>query len=235
MEKIKLVEILTEARQVLRGRWGKAVSVSVCLLLILLAVACLRFVNPLLYTAAYLLIAVQVVAGAQYIYLDMTRDEPTGLGRLFPPLRLYLPILGIFLLTVIACFIGICLFIVPGFVLSLGLSMSLYILRDRPELGVFGSMNASWKMMNGHKTELFLLSLRLVGFCCVSSRWVSDSSGFILMPLRLQLAFTNVSKARGWGQSSLIVTYHLPEDRTNSFWLVKGRKLNTRFFPPGFF
>ena len=115
MEKIKLVEILTEARQVLRGRWGKAVSVSVCLLLILLAVACLRFVNPLLYTAAYLLIAVQVVAGAQYIYLDMTRDEPTGLGRLFPPLRLYLPILGIFLLTVIACFIGICLFIVPGF------------------------------------------------------------------------------------------------------------------------
>ena len=42
MEKIKLVEILTEARQVLRGRWGKAVSVSVCLLLILLAVACLR-------------------------------------------------------------------------------------------------------------------------------------------------------------------------------------------------
>ena len=134
MEKIKLVEILTEARQVLRGRWGKAVSVSVCLLLILLAVACLRFVNPLLYTAAYLLIAVQVVAGAQYIYLDMTRDEPTGLGRLFPPLRLYLPILGIFLLTVIACFIGICLFIVPGFVLSLGLSMSLYILRDRPEL-----------------------------------------------------------------------------------------------------
>ena len=130
MEKIKLVEILTEARQVLRGRWGKAVSVSVCLLLILLAVACLRFVNPLLYTAAYLLIAVQVVAGAQYIYLDMTRDEPTGLGRLFPPLRLYLPILGIFLLTVIACFIGICLFIVPGFVLSLGLSMSLYILRD---------------------------------------------------------------------------------------------------------
>ena len=150
MEKIKLVEILTEARQVLRGRWGKAVSVSVCLLLILLAVACLRFVNPLLYTAAYLLIAVQVVAGAQYIYLDMTRDEPTGLGRLFPPLRLYLPILGIFLLTVIACFIGICLFIVPGFVLSLGLSMSLYILRDRPELGVFGSMNASWKMMNGH-------------------------------------------------------------------------------------
>ena len=114
MEKIKLVEILTEARQVLRGRWGKAVSVSVCLLLILLAVACLRFVNPLLYTAAYLLIAVQVVAGAQYIYLDMTRDEPTGLGRLFPPLRLYLPILGIFLLTVIACFIGICLFIVPA-------------------------------------------------------------------------------------------------------------------------
>lgn len=169
-----------------------------CLLLILLAVACLRFVNPLLYTAAYLLIAVQVVAGAQYIYLDMTRDEPTGLGRLFPPLRLYLPILGIFLLTVIACFIGICLFIVPGFVLSLGLSMSLYILRDRPELGVFGSMNASWKMMNGHKTELFLLSLRLVGwFCCVSSRWVSDSSGFILMPLRLQLAFTNVSKWQG--------------------------------------
>lgn len=137
MEKIKLVEILTEARQVLRGRWGKAVSVSVCLLLILLAVACLRFVNPLLYTAAYLLIAVQVVAGAQYIYLDMTRDEPTGLGRLFPPLRLYLPILGIFLLTVIACFIGICLFIVPGFVLSLGsVHVALHPARPGPSSGV---------------------------------------------------------------------------------------------------
>ena len=198
MEKIKLVEILTEARQVLRGRWGKAVSVSVCLLLSLLAVACLRFVNPLLYTAAYLLIAVQVVAGAQYIYLDMTRDEPTGLGRLFPPLRLYLPILGIFLLTVIACFIGICLFIVPGFVLSLGLSMSLYILRDRPELGVFGSMNASWKMMNGHKTELFLLSLRLVGWflLCI----VTLGVGFIwFYPYALTAAACFYERIKGKG------------------------------------
>ena len=188
MEKIKLVEILTEARQVLRGRWGKAVSVSVCLLLILLAVACLRFVNPLLYTAAYLLIAVQVVAGAQYIYLDMTRDEPTGLGRLFPPLRLYLPILGIFLLTVI----------VPGFVLSLGLSMSLYILRDRPELGVFGSMNASWKMMNGHKTELFLLSLRLVGWflLCI----VTLGVGFIwFYPYALTAAACFYERIKGKG------------------------------------
>lgn len=90
--------------------------------------------------------------------------------------------------------------------------------------------------MNGHKTELFLLSLRLVGWflLCI----VTLGVGFIWFypyALTAQLAFTNVSKARGWGQSSLIVTYHLPEDRTNSFWLVKGRKLNTRFFPPGFF
>ena len=117
-----------------------------------------------------------------------------GWGVFFPRCGCYLPILGIFLLTVIACFIGICLFIVPGFVLSLGLSMSLYILRDRPELGVFGSMNASWKMMNGHKTELFLLSLRLVGW-------------FLLCIVTLGVGFIWFYPACPYGCSLLLRTY----------------------------
>lgn len=164
MKEIRPSEIRAEARNVLRGKWGKAALISLCYLACVVIVVVLQYVHPLLYLVGLLGVAMPIGVGMQYIFLDMKRGKQTGVKDLLAPVRNYRPILGLSLLTSILIGVGMILLIVPGFILALGFTMSFYILRDRPELGVFGSMSASWNMMRGHKMELFLVCLSFFGW-----------------------------------------------------------------------
>lgn len=169
MEKIKPSEVRTEAREILQGQWGFSALVALCFILIICAAVMLQFVHPLLYLVGLLGLAMPLGAGLQYIFLDMKRGKRVEISDLFTPFRNYVPILELLVLTSIVTAVGMLLFVVPGVILMFGLSMSLFILRDEPELGVVGSMKASWKMMDGHKMELFLLALSFMGWAILAS------------------------------------------------------------------
>lgn len=70
--------------------------------------------------------------------------------------------LGAHILTVIAIAIGFVLLIVPGIILSLGLAFVPYLVVERG-LGPIESMKESWRITKGHKWELALLFLALLG------------------------------------------------------------------------
>jgi len=63
---------------------------------------------------------------------------------------------------VIAIMIGFVLLIVPGIILSFGLSQTMYIMAEEPEIGPVDALKKSWEMMKGYKMEYFLLMIRFI-------------------------------------------------------------------------
>ncbi len=63
------------------------------------------------------------------------------------------------LLTGIFVFLWSLLFVIPGIIASLKYSMTYYIIADEPELSGYEAMKKSKEMMDGHKSELFVLLL----------------------------------------------------------------------------
>ena len=56
------------------------------------------------------------------------------------------------------------LFVVPGIIKSLSYAMTPFILEDHPELTASEAINRSKKLMDGHKMDLFILSLTFIGW-----------------------------------------------------------------------
>lgn len=56
------------------------------------------------------------------------------------------------------------LFIIPGIVKGFSYAMTPFILEDHPEMTASEAINASKKLMDGHKMDLFILSLTFIGW-----------------------------------------------------------------------
>ena len=63
--------------------------------------------------------------------------------------------------------IGFALFIVPGIILSLGLSMASIIVIDS-DLGPIDVLKKSWEMMKGYKWNYFVFILSFLGWILLS-------------------------------------------------------------------
>lgn len=153
-----------EARESLHGKWGAAALVVLVYWLVFVGIAFTRGLSPILYGLLSLLVSGVVATGLCWAMLCVARGEHPSVDRLFAPFSNYLRILGASLLTGILVAIGTVMFLVPGVVLALGLSMLPFIQRDRPELSPVAAMRQSWRMMDGHRWELFLLGLSFLGW-----------------------------------------------------------------------
>lgn len=70
--------------------------------------------------------------------------------------------LGAHILTTIVVVLGFIAFIVPGIILGIGLGFVPYLVVERG-LGPIEAMKESWRITKGHKWQLFLLLLALLG------------------------------------------------------------------------
>jgi hypothetical protein len=117
-------------------------------------------------------IAVFFAMTATRYCLKLARGEEAGFGEIFAG-GPYLSYLGASLLMGIAITFGFALCIVPGVLLALGWFFVAQILVDR-QPGATASLGLSWELTKGHRGDLFLFWLLLIGLnllgllaCCV--------------------------------------------------------------------
>ena len=169
-ENFRPTVLRNQAYEALRGKWTPAVVTSLVFCILLGVAVSLSRVNALLYLIAYLGGASIVAIGMLYACWDLfTKGTLPEAGALFAPFKQYARTVGAVLLVFVYTLLWTLLLVIPGIIKAYSYSMTFYILRENPEMTAGDAITASQKMMDGHKRDLFLLSLSFIGWAILAS------------------------------------------------------------------
>lgn len=183
-----------KAREMLSGKWGMAVLITLVAAILggLVATARgnvnlelkgddLQRLPEIVRTyLAYAASAAGVLGFIQFIlggtvrlgyckYLLKLNDGEEGeLKDLFSQFHRFGDGFVLSLLTAIYVFLWSLLFIIPGFIASYKYAMAPFILAENPGMKPKEAITASKEMMDGHKGELFVLGLSFIGWSLLS-------------------------------------------------------------------
>lgn len=153
-------EVRAAARQSLSGMWGGAVVLCLVYLLIAGGVSFIPMVGSLIS-----LLLIPMGFGYATAFLDNARTKsPFAVGSLFEGFNDYGRIFGTMLLQGIYTILWTLLLVVPGIIKSYSYAMTVYILKDEPQLKYNAAIEKSMAMMDGHKWDLFCLGLSFIGW-----------------------------------------------------------------------
>lgn len=105
-----------------------------------------------------------LTVGVYWCFLDVARQGTFSFATMLEPFGYFIKTLGVYICSSIGITVGLCLFVIPGVILLLGFSQVFFLLRDRPELGVFDILFTSWQMMDGYKMEFLILNATFIGW-----------------------------------------------------------------------
>lgn len=94
----------------------------------------------------------------------VTNSKDPEINDLFSCFNIYFKTLGLNILIGIFAFIGFIFFIVPGVIILIMLSQSFFILAEDPSKSIMDCIKESARMMDGHKSEYFVLQLSFIGW-----------------------------------------------------------------------
>jgi len=153
-----LIALIQKARQQLKPFW--ALSVLVCLVcgILISGPSELNTYGELLS----ILLAGPLQLGLCIYFLKITQGDSPTFFDLFEGFKPLLNILLSFVIINALTLLGLVFLIVPGIIISLGFSMTYYIIAENPEMPFNEAIERSWKMMDGNKMNLFILHLRFL-------------------------------------------------------------------------
>jgi uncharacterized membrane protein len=174
------VEYKRSAIQSLSGKWGSSAIASFITIVITggaIIPLSLEHVNyvPNIIT----LLLMPLGWGLSIIFLDVARSKEFNYGVLFDGFKDYVRIFLTLLLQGIYTFLWSLLLIVPGIIKSYSYSMTNFILKDEPDLKYDAAINKSMKLMDGHKMDLFILDLSMIGWFLLSI--ITIGIGFVFL------------------------------------------------------
>lgn len=127
--------------------------------------------------------------GTARIGLKTVNDQTFKFSELFIGLRIYLKILGLYVVTTVFIFIGTMFFVIPGIIMWLNFSQVYYILAEDEDKSIFSCLVESTKMMQGHKLELLYLELSFIGWILLSI--LTLGLGLLWVDPYLNITFAN--------------------------------------------
>lgn len=166
----------------LKGNWGHAVLFTLVFFLINTALGTFGVISELISAGVIsevvdslwlelldfllsLFVALPLSYGLSVSFLEYVRTNDLNIGRMFDAFKAnYGRAIGVGLSVGVMCLLGLIVLIVPGVIFAIASSMSFYILKDNPELGVNDVIERSIQMMKGHKMEYFCLGLSFIGW-----------------------------------------------------------------------
>lgn len=109
-----------------------------------------------------ILLAGPLQLGLCIYFLKIYNGNNPSFFDLFEGFKPLLNVLLVFIIINALTLLGLFFLLVPGIIISLGFSMTYYIIAEHPEMQFNEALEHSWKMMDGHKMELFSLHLRFI-------------------------------------------------------------------------
>ena len=188
-------ELKDKALNDLKGNWTQPVLAT----LVYLLIACIFGIDPSAFNSSNvgmqqnftvwsgisLLVSLFFIMPMSYsfilLFLDFIRGEKEKLvGKLFAFFRHYGRALGTAFMVALYTFFWSLLLVIPGIIKALAYSMTYFISKDHPEYSIDECIEASKRMMDGHKGELFILELSFIGWfllsiltLCIGFLWLS--------------------------------------------------------------
>ena len=161
------------ALQSLEGNWTKAAVATLIFFVIygLLGTTPSFFMSPVSGTISQYIVALALLPlswGLIVYYQRIVRREDLAYEHLFDGFSDYVRIFLAELLKGIYILLWALLLIIPGFIKQYSYSMTEFILKDNPEMNGEEAICESMRMMQGHKKDLFLLDLSLIGWLILS-------------------------------------------------------------------
>ena len=171
-----LLVLIQKTRDQLLSHWLLSISVCIVYSMLIAIPSELNSFGEILS----LLIAGPLQLGLCIYFLKISRENKSSFYDLFEGFK---PLINILLVFNGLTIIGFIFFIIPGIIISLGFSMSYYIIAEKPEMQVIEVLEKSWKMMDGKKMELLMLHLRFIPWYFLGLLFFIVGV-FIIMPWR---------------------------------------------------
>lgn len=157
----------------LEGKWGKAAITSLIAFIILelFGSSPSFFMDPIpsmVLQGVLSVLLLPLAWGYITFFLRIIRDENLDYGHLFDGFNQYFRIFLAELLKGIYILLWALLLIIPGLIKEYSYAMTEFILKDNPEMSGEEAICESMRLMQGHKMQLFLLDLSMIGWLILS-------------------------------------------------------------------
>ena len=149
-----------QALESLNGNWGIAVGGFFIYLVITGVYQSVPFIG----SVASLILTGPFQLGLIKFTLAISRQDEPRIEQLFEGFNDFNRALQAYLRTLLFVILWALLLIVPGIIAALSYSMTFFILADDVNISANEAMEKSKVMMDGHKMDLFLLSLSFIGW-----------------------------------------------------------------------
>lgn len=170
-------ELMGQAREALKGRWGLAVGGNVIYLILFILLQSI----PVVGWIGGLIIGGPLILGWSIFFLSLSRKKEARPSQLFDGFNHFVNALVAYLLMSLFIFLWTLLLIIPGIVAGLSYSQTFFILADNPRMEGSEALQKSKAIMKGNRWRLFYLFWRFFGWFLLGL--LSLGIGFLwLMP-----------------------------------------------------
>ena len=163
-------ELKQNSKNQLKNNWGLAIGIIiVCTLISCIPNLLVEINDESLAIAIIIPIITLVITGPLTIgqcrfFINLANRSNPKFSDLWYGFNNILKAIGVTLLVGVIVFIGTILLIIPGIILSFMYSQVYYIMAENPEMSIIDCLKESYRIMKGHKMDLFVLELSFLGW-----------------------------------------------------------------------
>jgi uncharacterized membrane protein len=159
-------ELKAMAKEQIKGNIGTLFVIGLIVAVISAAAGAVPVVGSV---ATAIVLAPAFTIATIMIYLKLTQGVKPEIKELFAHFDKFWAAFKVSFLAGLYTFLWSLLLVIPGIVKSYSYAMSLYILAENPELSAREAIDRSKAMMDGHKMELFVLTLSFIGWALLGT------------------------------------------------------------------
>jgi len=160
LSKTENSELMLQAREALKGKWGLAVGANLIYLVIVWGLG----IIPKVGDGLGIIVGAPMWVGVAGFSLSLARKQDAQIVQIFDGIKRFWTCLGANLLMVVFILLWMLLLIIPGIIAALAYSMTPYIIAENESIGPLEAITKSKEMMQGNKWKFFCLSLRFWGW-----------------------------------------------------------------------